>query len=439
MKSLFTNLLVTLAIATTVDFAVADAVPGTFQGTWILSSGLTSIMRKEASPVEDGMTRVLGEDSIGRVGQNGSIDTLRLGLDIKHIKINPGGLNTLMPDVQEIIASTQEAIGEVEEPFLDKGKEILFNEALNMPGAEILIIGGQKGGLGNIEILSLVTKVEQRIQWIELVVVTQGQNQTKIVQIFDAAKQLKKPGSAQFPEEFTNSTGMSFRLIPAGEFMMGSPESELEGDSDEPQHEVTLTKSFYMATYEVTQKQGLKAVRLNPSKFKGMQNPVEQVSWFDAVAFCNRLSALPREKAAGLVYRLPTEAEWEYACRGGAETAYSFGGNSNNHSFFAWHDGNSGGTTHAAGQGRPNSFGLYDMHGNVWEWCADWYDDTYPEGPLIDPVGPDIGLLRVFRGGCWTSSAKACRSASRSAGVPSFRNVDVGFRVALNLWSVKAP
>jgi formylglycine-generating enzyme required for sulfatase activity len=160
--------------------------------------------------------------------------------------------------------------------------------------------------------------------------------------------------------------------------------------------------------------------------------PVEQVSWEDAVEFCKKLSDLPEEKKAGRKYRLPTEAEWEYACRAGSKAAYSFGENSKTLGDYSWFGGNSGPQPHPVGEKKANAWGLYDMHGNVWEWCSDWYDE-YPKGAVSDPSGPSEGSFRVFRGGGWSAGAAYCRSAGRSGGVPSFRfSGDGGFRVALS-------
>ena len=233
------------------------------------------------------------------------------------------------------------------------------------------------------------------------------------------------------PVEMTNSIGIKFVLIPPGEFIMGSPVSDEGRDLDETQHKVVLTKPFYIGMGEVTQEQGLRVVGTNPSGFKGMQNPVERVSWEEAVAYCNLLSALPAEQAAGRIYRLPTEAEWEYACRGGTETAYNFGESASVLRDYAWYDDNSGNTTHVVGQGPANSFGLYDMHGNVWEWCSDSYG-AYPDGAVTDPVGPGKGSDHVIRGGSWSSVAANCRSANRGMGVPTYRNDNLGFRLALS-------
>jgi formylglycine-generating enzyme required for sulfatase activity len=243
---------------------------------------------------------------------------------------------------------------------------------------------------------------------------------------------------AQPPKEITNSIGMKLVLIPKGTFMMGTPFEEEERRNVEVQHEVTISKDFYLGVYEVTQSQYEKVMGKNPSDFKGEkvggQNddlPVEQVSWNDAVEFSKRLSEIPEEKKAGRVYRLPTEAEWEYACRAGSKTAYSFDDEEGLLPEYGWFGRNSSDRTHTVGLREPNAWGLYDMHGNVWEWCSDW-DGDYPEGPITDPTGPKRGTLRVIRGGGWDCRAVECRSASRARYEPSGRYCNFGLRVALS-------
>ncbi len=232
-----------------------------------------------------------------------------------------------------------------------------------------------------------------------------------------------------------NSIGMQFALCPSGTFTMG------EGADS---HQVTLTEPFHLGIYTVTQEQYQAVMGTNPSKFQGPQNPVEQVSWGDAVEFCRRLSALPAEKSAGCVYRLPTEAEWEYACRAGTTTDSSFGDDWKRFGEYAWYGDNStypktGGFLgklfssaqifhHPIGEKKPNPWGLYDMHGNVWEWCSDWYED-YPRGSVTDPTGPSSGSYRVYRGGSWGNYAWNCRSANRRRNSPGIRLCYLGFRV----------
>ena len=225
---------------------------------------------------------------------------------------------------------------------------------------------------------------------------------------------------------------MEFRLIEPGTFMMGSPENEAgRYDKDETQHRVTLTKPYYLGVYEVTQDEYERLMGINPSDFKDKRNPVENVSYDDAIAFIKRLNDLPEEKAAGRSYRLPTEAEWEYASRAGSSTAYCFGDDETRLGEYAWYYKNSGSTTHPVGEKRPNGWGLYDMHGNVWEWCNDWYGE-YPSGSVTDPTGASSGSLRVYRGGSWDSLAAGCRSAFRLRFVPSLRCNDLGFRLVLS-------
>jgi formylglycine-generating enzyme required for sulfatase activity len=241
-------------------------------------------------------------------------------------------------------------------------------------------------------------------------------------------------------ETITNSIGMKLVLIPKGTFVMGSPESEEGRQKDETQHEVTISKDYYLGVTEVTQGQYQKVMGKNPSYFKkriiresdSSMYPVEAVSWEDAVEFCKKLSELPEEKKAGRVYRLPTEAEWEYACRSGSKSAYSFGESSKSLGDYAWFGKNSNGQTHPVGEKKANDWGLYDMQGNVFEWCSDWYGE-YPKGAVSDPSGPKRGSFCVFRGGGWYDGAAGCRSALRSGSAPSDRGDGLGFRVALSL------
>ena len=228
------------------------------------------------------------------------------------------------------------------------------------------------------------------------------------------------------PGGFINSIGVKFVLIPAGNFLMGSPQSE--GDADEyPRHKVEITEPFYLGIYEVTQAQWQVVMGNNPSHFKGDDRPVDLVSWNDVQEFIRRLN----QKEGTDKYRLPTEAEWEYACRGGSETVYCFGDENSRLGEYAWYTRNSGGQTRPVGQKKPNAWGLYDMHGNVWEWCADWYEEGYyRRSPSSDPRGPSSGSGRVLRGGSWYLNARNCRSASRNRHNPVFRSLFDGFRLA---------
>ena len=239
------------------------------------------------------------------------------------------------------------------------------------------------------------------------------------------------------PKELTFDLGKGVKLelvlIPAGEFLMGSPYSDQHADADEkPQHRVRITKPFYMGKYLVTQEQWEAVMGGNPSYFKGPKNPVEQVSWDDCQEFLAKRNA---KSAAGVgKFQLPSEAQWEYACRAGSTTRFCFGDDESKLGEYAWYGANSGNTTHPVGEKKPNAWGLYDMHGNVWEWCADRYDyEYYANSPTDDPTGPATGTCRVFRGDCWFNPAWLCRSANRFKGGPGpgMRAGLLGLRVCL--------
>ena len=229
--------------------------------------------------------------------------------------------------------------------------------------------------------------------------------------------------------------------IRAGSFTMGSPASEPERLSYETLHRVTLTKDYWIGRYEVTQWQWQVVMGSNPSNFKkGYCYPVEYVSWEDAMKFCQKVT--DQERTAGRLtekyeYTLPTEAQWEYACRAGTTTPFSFGSTLNGDKAncdgnypYGMGKGEYLNNTTVVGSYMPNAWGLYDMHGNVWEWCRDWYGD-YPTSDVSDPVGPLSGSRRVLRGGSWYDGAGGCRSANRNFSDPAYRFNFVGFRVAL--------
>lgn len=250
------------------------------------------------------------------------------------------------------------------------------------------------------------------------------------------------------PEKvITNSIDMKLTLIPAGKFVMGSPAGESERDAEEVQHEVTITKPFYMGVHEVTQAQFQKLMGKNNSHHKGPDLPAEQVRFPEAEIFCKRLSELEAERKAGRVYRLPTEAEWEYACRGGTTTTFHVGNTlsaeqANFNGNYPFGDAAKGANlqkTAKVGSYPPNAWGLYDMHGNVSEWCSDFYDpDYYKTSPKADPKGPAKGVMAtgfannffmVVRGGNWLDEGRALRSAYRYRFQSSEPYRLVGFRV----------
>jgi len=235
------------------------------------------------------------------------------------------------------------------------------------------------------------------------------------------------------PKELTIDLGKGVKLelvlIPAGEFMMGSPASDKDAfPFEKPQRRVRITKPFYLGKYLVTQEQWEAVTGSNPSRLKGPKNPVETVSWDDCQQFLGKLNS--KSAAGGGKFQLPSEAQWEYACRARSTTRYCFGDDESKLDDYAWYLANSDGKTHPVGEKKPNGWGLYDMHGNVWEWCQDWWKDGYyKESPVDDPTGATVGSLRVVRGGCWGLPAWGCRSANGSKDLSG--GGDLGFRVSL--------
>ena len=256
----------------------------------------------------------------------------------------------------------------------------------------------------------------------------------------DGAKSADGTPKAQGPQE-TASTNQSAAKatemvqVPGGKFMMGDKD-----EVDAQPHEVTVS-SFYMDRHLVTQEQFQKIMGANPSRWKGEKNPVEQLRWSDAVKFCNKRSELEGLQSCYDLktlkcdfnangYRLPTEAEWEYACRAGSTTAYFFGDSSAKLGDYAWFEKNSGGHPRPVGQKQPNAWQLYDMAGNVWEWCNDFYKvDYYQESPRQDPQGPNEGQNKVLRGGAWRFSAENCRSGYRYNESPGYSDVCFGYDI----------
>ncbi|HSV97789.1 MAG TPA: formylglycine-generating enzyme family protein [Spirochaetota bacterium] len=263
-----------------------------------------------------------------------------------------------------------------------------------------------------------------------------SESEKKDAKVFAAIKEQKRVEKAELAAEAAINFklkgggkektvgGIVFVYIPGGSFMMGSPEGE-GGDDEHPQHRVTLD-GFWMSKYEVTQAQYEAVMGNNPSNFEGADRPVENVSWNDATEFCARLAA-----RSGTTVRLPTEAEWEYACRAGTAARYYWGDEMNGD--YCWYYGNSGSETHPVGGKKPNAWGLYDMSGNAWEWCRDWYDENYyRSSPSVNPPGPESGQYRVLRGGSWSSGVISNRSALRAWREPGYRGVAYGgFRVVL--------
>lgn len=240
--------------------------------------------------------------------------------------------------------------------------------------------------------------------------------------------------TAAAPAATAQGGGDKMASIPAGKFVRGDAHGEVD---EQPAREIAIS-AFLMDKTEVTQKSYEALMGKNPSKYKGADRPVEQVSWFDAIQYCNRRStkeglAPCYDVAAGTCnfdatgYRLPTEAEWEYACRAGTKTKYAFGDDAARLGDVAWFKDNAGKMTHPVRQKTPNAWGLYDMCGNVAEWCQDYYADKYYAGsPVDNPQGPDAGENRVLRGGSWDLGADSCRSSARNSEVPVFGDVCFG-------------
>ncbi len=285
------------------------------------------------------------------------------------------------------------------------------------------------GAIGSVYAVESTTDVSQARNWICL----------EFLQLPSTNYLWFDPEASTNPRRFYRAVPMShtgMEFVPPGSFRMGSPTNEVGRHEDEgPQTTVMLTRGFFMARNKVTQREYQFVVGTYPSAFKGDdERPVETISWEDATNYCGQLTV--RERAARVipsncVFRLPTEAEWEYACRGWTTTRYSYGDDPDYSGLadHAWYRKNSGLITHAVGMKLPNPWGLYDMHGGLWEWCLDWYG-PYPGGSLVDPRGPVTGTYRVFRGGSWGCEPWDCRSASRDAN-PEGQTGYVGFRVVL--------
>ncbi|MBF0226458.1 MAG: formylglycine-generating enzyme family protein [Desulfobacterales bacterium] len=226
---------------------------------------------------------------------------------------------------------------------------------------------------------------------------------------------------------FENSIGVKFVLIHAGSFLMGSDTPGEKVYEDEvPKHRVNISNPFYIGIHEITQAQWTSVIGNNPSKFKDSNRPVDSVSWNDVQKFIQLLN----KKEGTDTYRLPTEAEWEYAARSGTDSPYFFGDVILQASQYAWFDSNSAEKTHLVGELRANQRGLYDVSGNVWEWCMDWYDKTfYANSPPDDPSGPPNGSLKIIRGGSWSNNVNYCRSALRYSYPPDRPSICIGFRL----------
>ena len=255
-------------------------------------------------------------------------------------------------------------------------------------------------------------------------------NSSDVVALYNYIASGGSSGGGNASVQAFTVNGVSFNMIPVegGTFTMGAtPEQQDPEDDEKPTHQVTLS-SYYIVETEVTQALWTAVMGNNPSHLKGDNNPVEEVSWDDCQEFILKLNSLTGKK-----FRLPTEAEWEYAARGGNKSkGYQYSG-SNTIDDVAWYYNNSGSKTHPVKTKQPNELGIYDMSGNVWEWCQEWYSSTYYSvSDTTNPQGPSSGSFRVFRGGSWYFNARYCRSAGRSNNAPAYRNYGLGLRLVLS-------
>ena len=285
-------------------------------------------------------------------------------------------------------------------------------------------------------------RLKEGLSWFAKALLDVDEHQIEIENVPDDSNKDKTSASSQTIDNLLVFIKQMYNIelvrCPAGSFMMGSPMNELGRFNWEVFHQVTLSKDFYIDKFPVTQALYRAIMGSNPSKFQGDNNPVERVNWFKAREFCEKLNDLTYSmRPAGYRFDLPTEAQWEYACRAGTSTSLNSGKDITTETGFClnldrvgWYFLNSGDKTHSVGAKKPNAWGIFDMIGNVWEWCRDWYGD-YPTGHCIDPEGPATGFKRVGRGGGRDSSPRNCRSANRNYDVPDSEDSRLGFRLAL--------
>jgi formylglycine-generating enzyme required for sulfatase activity len=295
--------------------------------------------------------------------------------------------------------------------------------------------------------------VDRLIQGIEIHLRTGSLEADELVR---RAKHLSSERESATVSKQTNSIGMKLVRIEAGQFLMGTNTEQVNQwartyrdfqnealHDEQPQHPVRISRDYFLGIHEITQGQYRTVLAKNPSAYEGRDDlPVESVSWFEAIEFCNKLSEREKRRPFYLIngsdvtinggdgYRLPTEAEWEYACKARSITFYHFGDDVRNLEAFAWYERNAGRTTHPVGTKLPNGWGLFDMLGNVYEWCFDGYSgEYYRMSPVDDPIGA-TSKIKVIRGGSWRSAASSCRSARRWSDEAEFRSEELGFRVA---------
>jgi formylglycine-generating enzyme required for sulfatase activity len=350
----------------------------------------------------------------------------------------PGEPNVKQPKLmQDVQASYLKAVGKVEAEKASAIDDLTPNYIAALDRLMKTLTAQEK--------LDLALNVKEEKQRVEFIFTNIEAKTPKLQGSPSPAKpsapspSLAREAGEELALDLGNRVKIEFVWIPPGSFKMGSPDGERGlRDCEGPAHDVTLTKGLWMGKYEVTQEQYQQMTGRSPSKFKDDENPVEQVSWRDATRFCEVLTTklgrtLPlRWRGKLKTVRLPTEAEWEYACRAGTTTRFHTGDSETDLSNAGWDKGNSGGRTHPVGGKKPNAWGLYDMHGNVWEWCLDWFGaDYYRHSPVTDPQGAASGSRRVKRGGSWYVHASMCGVAYRYYSTPGSSNNNIGFRVVL--------
>ena len=313
--------------------------------------------------------------------------------------------------------------------LLIHGKQLIGNSSFTNNSRGITttpIIPNDKKRLSIVKILISITSVMKKLTvgWFVGGKLQNGGNKNRQQLSFNATSQLLIDDSITIPVK--DGISIDMVRVEAGMFTMGAtPEMKAPYDMEKPTHQVTLTNDYYISKYEVTQALWQAVMDSNPSEFKGESLPVENVSWDDCQEFISKLNRI-----TGKTFRLPTEAEWEFAARGGKKSrGYQYSG-SNNISDVAWYEDNSDNKTHAVGSKQSNELGIYDMSGNVWEWCQDWYE-RYNSSSQVNPIGAS-GSYRVYRGGGWSNTARDCRSSCRSGSTPVYRDYDLGLRLILS-------
>ena len=358
-------------------------------------------------------------------------------------------LGTAVTEQQQVTQRVSQVVQQVDTAFqkigeaqnsLDELQQGMHEQLTELHGQLEPVIAGRQAEtrrLGQIEdqVFAAMTRQQAAIQRQDELAeqvesVTQGLREARAelqavredIAALAAAPPAAAAAEAELSKTWANTLGMTFVLIPAGSFDMGSD----SGDADEqPVRSVTIDKPFYIGQFEVTQAQWHAVMESDPSKFTDDTNrPVESVSWEDAQDFVAKLNAAE----PGATYRLPTEAEWEYAARAGSATAYAFGDDAAQLDAYAWYADNAGNVTHPVGEKQPNDWGAHAMHGGVWEWVQDRYGPYRSEGAAGSP-GPPPGNRRVIRGGSWLSPAEDCRAASRSHAHAAFTGAHVGLRL----------